>query len=33
MEQIKQIWDLAKSNPKVSVAVVIAVIAIIALLN
>lgn len=33
MEQIKQIWALAKANPKISVAVVVAVIAIITLLN
>ena len=33
MEQIKQVWDLAKSNPKISIAVVIAVIAVISLLN
>jgi hypothetical protein len=33
MDQIKQIWVLAKANPKISIAVVIAVIAVISLLN
>jgi hypothetical protein len=33
MEQIKQVWVLAKANPKISIAVVIAVIAVISLLN
>ena len=33
MEQIKQIWVLAKANPKISIAVVVAVIAVISLLN
>ena len=33
MEQIKQVWDLAKANPKITIGIVIAVIAIISLLN
>ena len=33
MKQIKQIWDLAKANPKIAIGIVIAVIAVISLLN
>ena len=33
MEKIKQLWDLAKDNPKIAVGIAIAVVAIIALLN
>ena len=33
MKQIKQVWDLAKANPKIAVCIAIAVVAIIALLN
>ena len=33
MEQIKQIWGLAKANPKIAIGIAVAVIAIITLLN
>jgi len=33
MKQIKQIWGLAKANPKIAIGIVIAVIAVISLLN
>ena len=33
MEKVKQIWKLAKANPKISVAVVIVVVAIYFLVN
>ena len=33
MEKVKQVWALAKANPKISVAVVVVIIAIIALVN
>jgi len=33
MEKIKQVWTLAKANPKISIAVVIVVIAIYFLIN
>ena len=33
MEKVKQVWTLAKANPKISVAVVVVIIAIIALVN
>ena len=33
MEKVKQVWTLAKANPKISIAVVVVIIAIIALVN
>ena len=33
MEKVKQVWSLAKANPKISIAVVIVVIAIYFLVN
>ena len=33
MEKVKQVWTLAKANPKISIAVVIVVIAIYFLIN
>ena len=33
MEKVKQLWTLAKANPKISIAIVIVVIAIYSLVN
>ena len=33
MEKVKQVWALAKANPKISIAVVVVVIAIYFLIN
>jgi len=33
MEKVKQVWKLAKANPKISIAVVIVVIVIYSLVN
>jgi len=33
MEKIKQVWTLAKANPKISVAIVIVIVAIYFLVN
>ena len=33
MEKVKQVWALAKANPKISIAVVIVVVAIYILVN
>ena len=33
MEKVKQIWTLAQANPKISIAIVVAVIAIYFLVN
>ena len=33
MEKVKQVWALAKANPKISAAVVVVIIAIFALVN
>ena len=33
MEKVKQLWALAKANPKISIAVVIVIIAIYSLVN
>jgi len=33
MEKVKQVWKLAKANPKISIAIVIDIIAIYSLVN
>ena len=33
MEKVKQVWKLAKANPKISIAIVIVIIAIYSLVN
>ena len=33
MEKVKQLWTLAKANPKISIAIVIVIIAIYSLIN
>ena len=33
MEKVKQVWKLAKANPKISIAIVIVVVAIYLLIN
>jgi len=33
MEKVKQLWTLAKANPKISIAIVIVIIAIYSLVN
>jgi len=33
MEKVKQVWTLAKANPKISIAIVVAIVAVYFLVN